>query len=239
MDSALTKRLAYLVGQDKIDILNKSTVLIAGCGGVGSFCAEALARSGVGKIILVDNDIIDRSNLNRQLMTTKEDIGKAKTLALAKRLEEISDVKCEMIDTFIKDGFDIPKCDIVADCIDTLTSKFYLQKRCHELGIPCISSMGSAKRVEPRNISFTTLDKTKNDPLAKAFRNLVKKEGYKAKIEVVYSDTPSIQNELKLEGTTHKEKYPLGSAIFVVGSVGLYMAYVICERLWEVKKDAL
>ncbi len=236
MDSEFTKRLAYLVGADKIAILNKSTVLIAGCGGVGSFCAEALARSGVGKLILVDNDVIDKTNLNRQLMTKKDVIGKAKTKILAKRLEEISDVKCETIAAFIQDGFDIPKCDIVADCIDTLTGKFYLQKRCQQLGIPCISSMGSAKRVEPKNISFTTLDKTKNDPLAKAFRNLVKKEGYKAKIEVVYSDTPSIQNEIELKGNTHKEKYPLGSAIFVVGSVGLYMAYVICERLWEVKQ---
>ena len=81
------------------------------------------------------------------------------------------------------------------------------------------------------NIRFTTLDKTRNDPLAKAFRSLVKKEGYKKKIEVVYVDTPAIKTGIVKEGNTNKEKYPLGSSIFVVGSVGLYIASIVFERL--------
>ena len=233
MNKAYTERLSYLIDEEKIQKLNDSTVLICGCGGVGSFCAEALARSGVGKLILVDHDTIDISNLNRQLMTDKENIGQKKALVLKKHLESISDCKCEVVDTFIDDDFSIPDCDIVADCIDTLVAKFALQKKCHEADIPCISSMGSAKRLKPEDIHYTTLDKTKNDPLAKAFRNLVKKERYPYKIEVVYCDTPSIQKTIIREGMTTKERYPLGSAIFVVGSVGLYLAYIICEKLWR------
>ncbi len=239
MDRRYIERLSYLVDEDKLDILAKSSVLVCGCGGVGSFVAEALARSGVGELILVDNDDIAISNLNRQLMTTKENIGRSKVEELKKRLEMISDTKVSTIKTFIDESFDMPKCDIVADCIDTLTSKFILNKKAHAIQIPCISSMGSAKRLEPKDIKYTTLDKTKNDPLAKAFRGLVKKEGYKHKIEVVYADTPSIQKEITQEGKTSKERHPLGSAIFMVGSVGLYMAYIICKRLWEEKENEI
>ena len=233
MDKRYTERLSYLLDEEEIKKLNDSTVLVCGCGGVGYFCAEALARSGVGKLILVDHDIIDITNLNRQLMTDKDNIGQKKAEVLKKRLEAISDAKCEVIDSFIDEGFAIPKCDIVADCIDTLVAKFYLQKKCQKLGIPCISSMGSAKRLKPEGIKYTTLDKTQNDPLAKAFRSLVKKEGYPYKIEVVYCDTPAVQRNIVKEGKTTKERYPLGSAIFMVGSVGLYLAYIICERLWR------
>ena len=232
MDTRYLERLTYLLTSEQIQRLQKTTVLVCGCGGVGSFCAEALARTGVGHIILVDHDVVDPSNLNRQLMTTKADIGRPKTEVLERRLEAVSECKVEVIDTFIDEDFALPKVDYVADCIDTLVAKFALVKKAKERGIPSLSALGSAKRLSPAGISHTKLSKTRNDPLAKAFRSLTKKAGDHHDIPVVYIDAPAKQVEVNLPGTTSKQRHPLGSTIFAVGSVGLYMAYVICSELW-------
>ena len=225
-------RMEYLIGKEKLEKIKKKHVLVCGVGGVGSFVAEALCRSGLGNITLVDFDVVEPSNLNRQLMTAKDNIGQPKVDVLKRRLEEISDTRVDTIRTFIDENFVLDKdYDYVVDCIDTLTAKFFLVKLCHEKKIPVLSSLGSARRLKPENITLTSLDKTKNDPLAKAFRSLVKKEGYRKKIEVVFVDTPAVKTNIVKEGTTNKEKYPLGSSVFTVGSVGLYIASVVFERL--------
>ena len=225
-------RLEYLVGKDALDRIRKKHVLICGVGGVGSFVAEGLCRSGLGKVTLLDYDKVEPSNLNRQLMTDRNNIGTSKVKALKERLEQISDTKVKTLETFVGEGFILPeRYDYVVDCIDTLSGKFALVKACQEQDIPVISSLGSARRLKPEKIVLTTLDKTRNDPLAKAFRNLVKKENYRKKIEVVYPDTPAMKTTVIQEGDTNKERYPLGSAIFMVGSVGLYLAYVVFDRL--------
>ena len=215
-------RIETLVGKDTMKLLKGKHVLICGVGGVGSFVAEALARSGIGKLTLIDFDTIDPSNLNRQLMTNKNNIGKIKVEELKKHLEEISDCKIKIENKYIDETFVLDKkYDYVVDCIDSLNSKFHLVKTCHKANVPVISSLGSAKRVKIENIKRTTLDKTRNDPLAKAFRTLVKKENYRKKIDVVYVDSPAIK-------TTDKT---LGSSIFVVGSVGLYIASIVFMEL--------
>ena len=225
-------RLEYLIGKDNINKLHDKHVLLCGVGGVGSFVAEGLCRSGLGKITLVDYDKIDSSNINRQLMVDKDNIGEIKVEVLKRHLNKISDSEVIAINTFIDDSFDfIDKYDYVIDCIDTLTSKFILVKLADKHNIPIICSLGSARRIKPENIKLSSLDKTRNDPLAKAFRQLVKKENFKKKIEVVYVDTPAIKTGIIKEGTTNKEKYPLGSSIFVVGSVGLYIASIVFNRL--------
>ncbi|MBQ6479315.1 MAG: tRNA threonylcarbamoyladenosine dehydratase [Erysipelotrichaceae bacterium] len=231
-------RIEYLVGKDALERIRKKHVLLCGVGGVGSFVAEGLCRSGLGKITLLDYDKVEVSNLNRQLMTNKNNIGRSKVQALKERLEEVSDTQVKTIESFINEGFTLPeRYDYVIDCIDTLSGKFALVKACHEQGVPVISSLGSARRLKPENITLTTLDKTRNDPLAKAFRSLVKKENYRHKIEVVYPDTPAMKTTVVQEGNTNKEKYPLGSAIFMVGSVGLYIAYVVYDRLIREDKE--
>lgn len=225
-------RIEFLVGEEKIEKLKHKHVLLCGVGGVGSYVAEALARSGLGEITIVDYDKIDSSNLNRQLMTNKNNIGLVKVDVLKKRLEEISDIKVHAMNTFIGEGFKLEnRFDYIIDCIDTLTSKFKLVKIANENDIPIICSLGSACRLKPEGITLTTLDKTRNDPLAKAFRNIVKKENYKNKIEVVYVDKPPIKTKIVQQGKTNKEKYPLGSSVFVVGSVGLYIASIVFDRL--------
>lgn len=225
-------RLEYLVGPEKMKIISGKYVLLCGCGGVGSFVAEALCRSGLGHITLLDHDKVESSNLNRQLMSQKDNIGISKTKALKNRIEVVSDTEVDTLDVFIDDDFVLDKqYDYVIDCIDTLSGKFRLVKVCDEAGVPLICSLGSARRMKPEKITLTTLDKTRNDPLAKAFRSLVKKHNFRKKIEVVFTDTPAIKTNIIKEGKTNKEKYPLGSSIFVVGSVGLYIASVVFERL--------
>lgn len=218
MDKYL-KRLEVLIGKDDIKKLKKKKVLICGCGGVGSFVAEALARSGVGHISLVDYDSVDPSNLNRQLMTTKENIGEVKVDVLKRRLEEVSNCKVIAINAYIDEKFKMKQYDYVVDCIDSLNSKFELVKMCHKKGIPCLSSLGTAKRINIQNIKRTSLDKTENDPLAKAFRTLVRKQGYKKKIDVVFVDSPALNCK------------ELGSSIFVVGSAGLFIASEVFKDL--------
>ena len=230
-------RMEYLIGKEKLEKVKNKKVLVCGVGGVGSFVAEGLCRSGLGHITLLDYDKVEASNLNRQLMTTKDNIGMSKVEALKKRLEEVSDTEVDTIETFIDENFVLDKdYDYVVDCIDTLTAKFALVKLCHKNKVPVLSSLGSARRLKPENITLTSLDKTKNDPLAKAFRSLAKKEGYKKKIEVVFVDTPAVKINVVKQGNTNKEKYPLGSSIFTVGSVGLYIAAIVYERLID-KED--
>lgn len=225
-------RMEYLISREKLEKVKNKKVLVCGVGGVGSFVAEGLCRSGLGYITLLDYDKVEASNLNRQLMTTKDNIGMSKVGALKKRLEEVSDTKVDTIETFIDENFVLDKdYDYVVDCIDTLTAKFALVKLCHKNKVPVLSSLGSARRLKPENITLTSLDKTRNDPLAKAFRNLAKKENYRKKIEVVFVDTPAVKTNVVKEGNTNKEKYPLGSSIFTVGSVGLYIASIVYERL--------
>ena len=215
-------RLEILIGKENIKELKNRNVLICGVGGVGGFVAEALGRSGIGKLTIVDYDAIESSNLNRQIVSNKNNIGKSKVKEIKKRIEEISDCRVLIEEKFIDAEYEVDDCyDYVVDCIDTLTSKFHLVKECHKKNIPIISSLGSAKRIKIEKIKYTTLDKTRNDPLAKAFRTLVKKENYKHKINVVYVDSPAIK-------TTSEE---LGSSIFVVGSVGLYIASIVFEKL--------
>ena len=227
-------RMEYLIGKENLDRIRTKRVLVCGVGGVGSFVAEALCRSGIGYMTLWDYDVVEPSNLNRQLMSAKDNIGQRKVEVLKMRLESVSDTKINTVDSFISEGFKLDKdYDYVIDCIDTLTSKFILVKECHRKGAPVISSLGSARRLKPEKITLTSLDKTRNDPLAKAFRSLVKKEGYRHKIEVVFVDTPIQGTMIEKEGNTNKEKYPLGSSIFTVGSVGLYIASVVYERLMK------
>ena len=213
------ERLEVLLDKDTINSLKTKKVLICGVGGVGSFASEALARSGVGNIDICDYDVIDPSNLNRQLMTTKANIGKKKVDILKERLEEISDAKVNALCTFIDDSFELKDYDYVIDCIDTLKSKFELVKKAHSKNIPIVSCLGTAKRISSKGLTYTTLDKTKNDPLAKAFRNLVKKENYKKKIKVVYMDSDYIKSE------------ELGSCIFSTGAAGLFIAETVFKEL--------
>ena len=177
------QRLELLVGEEAIRRLKQACVLIVGIGGVGRYAAEALGRGGIGKLILVDADTVAPSNLNRQIIATLHTLDQPKTEAMAARIRDFAP-DCEVIavNTFFNEQseslFD-QKIDYVIDAIDTLSSKLTLIEMACRHQTPCISSLGIANRFDPTQLTVTTLDKTCNDPLARALRQMVRKRIYR------------------------------------------------------------
>lgn len=232
-------RLESLIGEAALNKLKNSTVLIVGVGGVGSFAAEALARSFIGKLILLDMDCVSVSNLNRQLLATLQTIDRPKVEVMKERILSINpDCEVETIQAFYNKEMEAcfkGKVDFVVDAIDILSSKMDLIEACNERGIPCISSLGMGNRLDPSQLMVTTLDKTSYDPLAKALRQMVKKRKYTKKIPVVFSkEIPFRQSILVNEDkTTRKEKLPPSSSAFVPSAAGLLCASYVVRKLIE------
>ena len=232
MVKGMQERLNWLL-DNKLDIIKNKTILIIGLGGVGSYALETLARTYINKLIIVDNDIVDISNLNRQLMTNIENVGMCKTDVWYDRIKKINP-NCEVIkitEFITKDNLDLlfkEKVDYVIDACDTLETKKELIKYCLKNKIKFISSMGMANRIDASKIKISYLDKTSYDPLARKLRNLMKKENIKSKIPVVYSEEPP----LKIN--------KLGSISYVVGTAGLLCTnYIINDILKEVNDERI
>ena len=226
----MQERLVWLL-EDKLNMIKNKTILIIGLGGVGSYALETLARTYLKKIIIVDNDKIDISNLNRQLMTNVDNIGLYKTDVWFDRIKKINP-DCEVIkitEFITKDNLSLLfnyKVDYVIDACDTLETKKEIIKYCLKNKIKFISSMGMANRIDASKIKISYLDKTCYDPLAKKLRNLIKKENIKGKIPVVYSE----EQPIKID--------KLGSISYVVGIAGLLCTnYVINDILKEVNNE--
>ena len=234
MDHELT-RLSILLGEEAVEKLKNKTVLVAGVGGVGSFVAEALARSGVGKLILVDSDDVEISNLNRQLMSSYETLGKAKVDVMKERIASYSGISVETKKVFIDGNFEIPgEVDYIADCIDTLNAKMALAEKAYEMNIPLIAAMGAARRTVTGELIVTTLDRTSDDPLARNYRQLCRKRGFDARNIRVVINTSKTREYDPPEAEKGKRR-PLGSSIFPVGILGLKIAEIIFNELLEEK----
>lgn len=219
-------RLALLLGENKAASLATKTVLVCGLGGVGGTCLESLARSGIGSFILVDFDVVDETNLNRQVLFTAKDIGERKTNAAVSRLAAISPtikvktfstkVTIELLDVLSKH-----KIDFIIDAIDAPDAKKNLIHFCLQHSLPFISSQGMANRVNPTLVQITSLDKTSTDPLAKKMRIILKQDGIDlSRVPVVYSSEMPLRNGVKL-----------ASVMNVPSSAGLAMAYYCLETL--------
>lgn len=188
----MLERLELLVGKEKIQKLQESKVLVLGLGGVGSYAVESLVRSGIGTLILVDYDTIDRSNLNRQLMSTQNNIGQKKTEVWKKRIQEINpDCHVILIDQKIsKETVSLlyeQKPGYIIDACDTVEVKKELIRSCRSKNVTLISSMGTGNKMHPELLEITELSKTSYDPLARILRKMVKDEKIKGKIMVVAS----------------------------------------------------
>lgn len=184
-------RTSLLLGQENINKLKASHVCLFGCGGVGGFAAEALARSGVGTFDLVDNDVVSLTNLNRQIIATHKSIGRKKTTLLAERIHEINpDAVVNEHECFFlpenADQFDFTKYDYVIDAVDTVTAKLTIIMKCKEANVPVISSMGAGNKLDPTKFRITDIYKTEMDPLAKVMRKELKKRGVKD-LKVLFS----------------------------------------------------
>lgn len=191
-------RLELLIG-DKVKQLAKKTVLIIGLGGVGGYAVEALARSGIGHLILVDGDIVEATNMNRQIIATKNTIGQLKTEAWKQRIGEIgTDTKVTCVSAFITaeniEQLFAFKPDYLIDACDTVATKKELIRKSVEYGIPLISCMGMGNKMDPSKIEVTEIRKTSYDPLARAIRQMVRKEQIKDDVMVVCSTEAPLQH---------------------------------------------
>lgn len=195
------ERLITLIGEDNVNKLKKANILIVGLGGVGGYALETLVRSGIYNLTIVDGDIVELSNLNRQIISKRDVIGRPKALvAQARTLEINPDVNLKVINEFIsEDNFsllNIDSFDYVIDACDDLNLKILLIKNADKYKL--ISSMGTANKMDMTRFKITTIDKTSYDPLAKIIRKKIKEEKIRTKFKVVSSDEKVMKNGTKL-----------------------------------------
>ena len=241
-------REELLIGSDALETLKKSKVIIFGLGGVGSFVLEGLARAGVGNFILVDDDKVCLTNINRQLLATRKTVGKFKVEVAKERVLEINpDANVEIINEFFmpesKEIFD-NSVNYIVDAIDTVTAKIELVVRAEKLNIPIISCMGTGNKLDPTRFEVTDIFKTENCPLAKVMRKELRVRNIK-KLKVVYSKEEQIKPNETLEnscktgcicppGTKRKcsirNQVP-GSISFVPSVAGLIIAGEVVKDL--------
>lgn len=216
-------RLEALIGKENIEKIKNMNILVIGLGGVGGYTVESLIRSGVEKITLVDGDIIEESNLNRQIIALNNNIHKYKTKEFYKRIKKINkNVIVTLINTVInKDNIDLlfmQNYDYIIDACDTSIVKSLLIKKCYEKNIKLISCMGTAKRIDATKVRITTLDNVVNDPLAKKVKSMLTKEEMNFTVVVHSTETP-IKSEM------------LGSSAVVPGVAGLYITSYILNDI--------
>ena len=219
-------RLEILIG-DKTKTLKQKTFLLLCIGVLGWHYFETLLRSGIGTIIVVDNDVIDETNLNRQLLSTNKNIGQYKVDEAKKRQKDINqECKIIKINKFINEenieSLFENKIDFVIDAIDTIKTKKQLIKKCIEKQIKIISVMGTGNKMDPTKLTITDIRKTSYDPIAKEIRKFIKEERINKKIPVVFSDEIPIKTD------------KIGSNAFVPATAGIFAAsYVINELIKE------
>lgn len=224
------------IGTEGVELLKNTTVAILGVGGVGSFAAEACARSGIGKIILVDKDNVDITNINRQLVAYTSTVGRSKSEVMKERILDINPA-CEVHDLhmfYTEDTYEeffSHNLDYVIDASDTIIYKIHLMKECLARGVKVISSMGAANKTDPTRFKIADISKTHTDPLAKVIRTKLRKEGIYKGIPVVFSDeSPIVVREDVVEtvgkpdAKIRKAKMPPSSNAFVPSVAGLVAA---------------
>lgn len=232
MEKNFTTRTGLIIGDEGIEKLKNSNVIIFGVGGVGSFAAEAIARAGVGNMTIVDFDDVDITNINRQIPALHSTVGKYKVEVMKERILDINpDINIKAIrNVYNKDTSDkilTENYDYVVDAIDMVTSKIHLIETCKSKGLKIISSMGMGNKLDPTKIVVTDIHKTSMCPLAKVMRKELKDRNIK-KLKVVYSTEQP--QELKKRIMNGKKVTP-GSISFVPSVGGLTIASVVINDL--------
>lgn len=218
-------RTEKLIGKEESDSLRDKTVAVFGLGGVGGFVAEALARAGVGKLVIVDHDTVNITNINRQVIALHSTVGMKKTEAFSLRLKDINpDIEIEAYDCFFlpenSSMIDFKDFDYVADCVDTVTAKLEIIGKAKSCGVKVISSMGTGNKLHPEMFEITDISKTSVCPLAKVMRKECKDRGFKD-VKVLFSR----EEPVKTGGRTP------ASISFVPSVAGLMIAGEIVRDL--------
>ena len=225
--SEIFKRTEWLLGEDGVEHLSIKHVAVFGIGGVGGYVCEALVRSGVGTFTLVDKDVVDITNLNRQIIATQSTVGRSKTEVMKERMEDINpEVSVFVRNCFFlpdtADSFDFTDYDYVVDAVDTVTAKLEIILRAKAAGVPVISAMGAGNKLDPGQFKVSDIYKTKVCPLAKVMRRELKKRGVD-RLKVVYSEEPP--RKLSAESATP------GSIAYAPAIAGLMIAGEVIRDL--------
>lgn len=235
-------RTELLLGSEAMEKLKNSRVAVFGIGGVGGYAVEALARSGVGTLDLIDNDTVSLTNLNRQIIALHSTIGKYKVDVAAERIHDISpDTRVNTFNCFFlpetADMFDFTQYDYVIDAIDTVKGKLEIIRRADMAGTPVISCMGAGNKLDPTRFKVADIYKTSVCPLARVMRYELKKMGIK-KLKVVYSEEPpsvprgELKNAMLSEQDASAPRRDIpGSSAFVPSVAGLILAGEVIKQL--------
>ena len=212
-------RTELIIGEDGTEKLRNSSVLLFGVGGVGSYVAEALARAGVGTLTLVDNDIVDVTNINRQIQALHSSIGRPKAQVMAERIRDINpDCNVTAVECFFmpdtSEQFDFSEYDYVVDAIDTVTGKLAVIEKAYRQNVPVISSMGTGNKLDSSAFRIERIEKTRVCPLAKVMRKELRSRGIEG-VKVLYSEEEPIK---------HQGGRTPGSSSFVPSAAGLMIA---------------
>ncbi|MEE1304879.1 MAG: tRNA threonylcarbamoyladenosine dehydratase [Agathobacter sp.] len=231
-------RTELLLGKEGMKKLANARVAVFGIGGVGGHTVEALVRSGIGEIDIIDNDEVAVTNINRQIIATHKTVGMAKVDAMEARIHDINPDcvvhkhKCFFLPE-TRDQFDFSEYDYVVDAVDTVTAKLELVVACKEAGTPIMSSMGAGNKLDPSRFEVADIYKTSVCPLAKVMRRELKKRGIK-KLKVVYSQEEAIKPmQDGIEEETNKRALP-GSTAFVPSVAGLIIAGEVIKDITNV-----
>lgn len=234
---AWLSRTEIMMGEEKVQNLVSSNVLVVGLGGVGGICAEMIARSGVGKMTIVDADIVEASNRNRQIPALISTDGKLKAEVMAERIRDINpDIELTVIPEFIKDNRTIEilnsqKFDYAVDCIDTLSPKVFFIKACMDMKIPLISSMGAGGKFDPTKIEVIDISETYQCNLARYVRKRLKRHGIHSGFKVVFSPEAADQSRIFETPKAFPKKSVIGTISYMPAAFGITCASVVVRDL--------
>jgi len=235
-DLSWLSRTNLLIGEEALLKLTRSHVLVVGLGGVGSYAAEFIARSGVGKMTIVDGDVVDPSNRNRQLPALATTHGQSKALLMEERLRAINpEIEIQVIREFVNPEM-VVQClayqpDYMIDAIDSITPKITFIKMAYESGIPLVSSMGAGAKLDPTKLQVVDLSKTYNCPFAQQIRKQLKQHGIRKGVTVVFSPEEPIRESLMLTDGKNYKKSAYGTISYLPAVFGAVAASVVIRNL--------
>ena len=238
-DLSWLSRTQLLVVETALRQLTTKHVMVVGMGGVGSFAAEFIARSGIGKMTIIDGDVVDPSNRNRQLPALATNHGEPKVQIMAKRIREINpEIELNVIQEFVNPDIVAEqlnfKPDYIIDAIDSITPKLTFMKLAYESRIPMVSSMGAGGKVDPTRLHVVDISKTYNCPFAHQIRKRLRKMGIRKGIKAVFSDEiPDPKSIMLTDGTNYK-KSAYGTISYIPATFGAVVASVAIRDLMKI-----
>lgn len=238
-DISWLSRTQLLIGEPALRQLTNKHVMVVGMGGVGSFAAEFVARSGIGKMTIIDGDVVDPTNRNRQLPALATNHGEPKVQIMARRIKEINpEIELNVIQEFVNPDIVAEqlkfKPDYIIDAIDSITPKLTFMKLAYESRIPMVSSMGAGGKVDPTRLHVVDISKTYNCPFAHQIRKRLRKMGIRKGIKAVFSDEIPDPNSIMLTDGSNFKKSAYGTISYIPATFGAVVASVAIRDLMRI-----